>query len=59
MNDQKGKNVVEYILLVTAVLTVFILFFNPNGRYRAAMEKGLFTDPVNRIQGLSNELQLP
>jgi len=36
----RGQNVVEYILLVTAVVLVFVAVVT-NGRFRGAVEKNL------------------
>jgi hypothetical protein len=41
MRAQKGQSTVEYILLVTAVVGLVILFTNPNN--------GLFPQRVNQV----------
>ena len=59
MRNNKGQNAVEYVLLVVAVLTVLIVFLNPHGKYKSAVEHMLFSGTVNQIQGFSNQIQLP
>ncbi len=57
--NNKGQNVIEYILLVVAVLTVFILFLNPQGSYRQAIDKTVLNGTTTLIENLNNELQFP
>ena len=40
MND-RGQNVIEYILLVAAVVGVFVLLLASNGRFRTAVENNI------------------
>ena len=37
----RGQNVVEYILVVTAVVLVFVVVFAPNGRFHRAVKQNL------------------
>ncbi len=39
--NNRGQNVVEYILVVTAVVLVFVVVFAPNGPFRGAVKKNL------------------
>ena len=59
MKDRKGQNVVEYILLVAAVVVVFILFLGPNGPFKKAVENSLMKGTVTQIQHFSDQIQLP
>ena len=59
MKDIKGQNAVEYVLLVVAVLTVLIIFLNPNAKYRASIEHNLFSGSIDQIKGLNKEIQVP
>ena len=40
MND-RGQNVIEYILLVVAVVGVFVVLLALNGRFRGAVENNI------------------
>jgi hypothetical protein len=56
MRDSKGQNVVEYVLLVTAVLLVCIYFFTSG-----VMNKSLNTtlnSMVNQLDNINSEIQL-
>ncbi len=39
--NNRGQNVIEYILVVTAVVLVFIVVFAPNGPFRGAVKQNL------------------
>ncbi len=39
--NNRGQNVIEYILVVTAVVLVFVVAFAPNGRFHQAVKKNL------------------
>ncbi len=51
----RGQNVVEYILLVTAVVLVFVAVV-ANGRFRGAVEKNI-NSVVPAIDQASGSLQ--
>ncbi len=55
---RKGQNVIEYVLLVVAVLIVLILFLQKDGSYHNAIKHGLFDGTVNQISVLSNQIKL-
>ena len=56
VNNRKGQNVVEYILLVVAVVVVCIFFLRQNGPFKSAVEKSLDTT-TQRIDKASSEIK--
>ena len=57
LNDPRGQNVIEYILLVVAVVVVFIIFLNPQGKYKAAIENKLFDGTVKQLENTRSGIQ--
>jgi len=57
MKDIKGQNMVEYILLVTAVLLVSIYFFS-TGPMSRRVSSSLYSI-VNQINDAQSQIQLP
>jgi len=55
MRSSRGQNLVEYILLVTAVLVVGIFFFT-KGPMQQAVNSSLYT-VVNDINNLNSQIQ--
>ena len=56
LNDQKGQNVIEYILLAVAVLLVCIFFLGKQGPFKKAVENSLDTT-IHRIDKASAEIK--
>ena len=55
--NSKGQNVIEYILLVVAVLLVCIFFLRKDGAIRYSIENSLNATMVGQIQFISNQIQ--
>jgi Flp pilus assembly pilin Flp len=57
LRDNRGQNVIEYLLVVVAIVFVVIAFMNTqNGPMKNALDN-VFSDTVNDIQGLNRELK--
>ena len=56
-NNRKGQNVMEYILLVAAVLGVFIVFLSPTGKYKKTLENSLFNGTIKQLESVKNEIK--
>ena len=54
--NNRGQNVVEYILLITAVVLVFIVLMAPQGRFHKAVETNLNSLP-SAINSLTGEIK--
>lgn len=53
----KAQNIIEYILLVVAVLLVFLVFLNPkSGPMKNSVEKTI-NGTVNMIDSAANEIK--
>ncbi len=60
MRDAKGQNMVEYVLLVTAVLLVCIYFFTTkSGGPMPNSINATLNSIVNQIDNLNSQIQLP
>ena len=59
MTNNRGQNVIEYILLVAAVLAVFILFFQNGGMFHKTVENSLFDGALKQVKSLNSEIVLP
>ena len=59
MSNAKGQNMVEYVLLVTAVLLVCIYFFTPmsGGLMPNAINASL-NSIVNQINNINSQIQI-
>lgn len=59
MKDNKGQNIIEYILLVVAVILVFLVLLNPkSGPVKTSIETTL-NSTVNMIDATNQDIQLP
>ena len=56
MKDSKGQNMVEYILLVAAIILVCIYFFTNNGPMPNAINASL-NSIVNQINNINGQIQ--
>ncbi len=54
----KGQNVIEYVLLVTAVVSVCFLFLNLQGRFKNSLEKGILEGTVKQVEGARSQIRL-
>jgi Flp pilus assembly pilin Flp len=57
MRNAKGQNMVEYVLLVVAVVLVCIYFFTTNGPMGQAVNASL-NGIVNQINNINSQIQL-
>jgi len=57
MRDSKGQNIVEYVLLVTAVLLVCIYFFTTSGPMSNSINTSL-NSIVNQINNINGQIKL-
>ena len=55
MQDQRGQNIIEYIFLVVAVLSVCLLFLGKKGHMRDRVQKSL-DSTVNQIDKINKEI---
>ena len=58
MKDSKGQNMVEYILLVTAVLLVCIYFFMTKSGPMSNSINASLNSIVNQVNNLNSEIKL-
>jgi hypothetical protein len=56
MGNSKGQNLIEYILLVTAVVIVCIFFFARGGPMSAGVNAAL-NSMVNQVDNLSGQIR--
>ena len=56
MRDSKGQNIVEYVLLVTAVLLVCIYFFTTSGPMSNSINTTL-NSIVNQINNINGQIK--
>ena len=57
MKNNQAQNIVEYILLVVAVILVFLVVLNPrSGLLKKSVEKTL-NGSVDQIGNITNEIQ--
>ena len=56
MRDSKGQNMVEYVLLVTAVLFVCIYFCRPGGLMSTSVNASL-NSIVNQINNINSQIK--
>lgn len=57
--NSNGQNIVEYILLVVAVLLVFFVFLNPHGSPLKNSVETTLNSTINLIDNAASEIQLP
>ena len=57
MKDSKGQHMVEYVLLVVAILLVCIYFFTAKGPMPNAINATL-NSIVNQINNINGQIQL-
>ena len=55
-NKNRGSSTTEYIILFTAVISVFITFFNPAGAFNTSL-KSTFNSVTNSMMDLSLRLK--
>lgn len=57
LQNKKGQNVIEYLLLTAIVALICIIFFSPtNGPMKSGMEN-VFNDTVKDIDRLRDEIK--
>ncbi len=59
MRNSKGQNMVEYVLLVTAVLLVCIYFFTTQSGPMPNAINATLNSIVNQINNINGQIQLP
>ena len=59
MRNTKGQNMVEYVLLVTAVLLVCIFFYNSSTGPMPGIINATLNSMVNQVNNLNGQIQLP
>jgi Flp pilus assembly pilin Flp len=60
MRDKKGQNIIEYVLLVVAILIVCIYFFaNNSGGPMSQSVNASLNSIINQINNINSEIQLP
>ncbi len=52
---QKAQSVIEYVLLVAAIIAVLVVFLNPTGPFKRAIENQLNTAIVDRLNDMATE----
>ena len=55
--SNRGQSSIEYILLVSAVLIVLIVFLNPTGVFTQRIEGGILNKAVEQVNSISNDIQ--
>ena len=56
--NKTGQSVIEYLLLVSAVIIVLIIFLNPSSFFRNTVENAL-NSSVNQLEDMANNLPFP
>ena len=57
-NSTQGQSAIEYLLLLTAVITVLIVFLNPSGSFRGVVETTI-NAPANIVDTMARTAVLP
>ena len=57
MQGSRGQNIIEYVLLVAAVLLVCIYFFSTHGGPMAVGINGSLNSIVNQVNHLSGQIK--
>lgn len=57
VEQQKAQSTIEYILLLTAVVVVVIVFINPQGDFRKTTEK-ILNQTADQISNMANGINL-
>ncbi len=55
--NPKGQSAFEYVLMVAGVLVVLVVFLNPGGAFRGAVEK-VMNNAVDSINLMVNSINL-
>ncbi len=53
---KRGQSTLEYIVLVTGVIAILIIFLGPNGVFQSAYNRTLSTG-TNGMEDMANRLQ--
>ena len=53
----RGQNVIEYVLLLAAVMVLLILFLSPKAQFRKTLETSLFNGTIKQIENASRRIQ--
>ena len=56
--NKRGQNIIEYLLLVTAVAVVVIVFLSSNGPFRGALENSLNLVMVTHLTNIAQNVVL-
>ena len=56
--NHSGQSVVEYFLLIIAVVVVFLVFFRSDGPFKNTVET-VVNGPVGLLEWMANNLPLP
>ena len=56
--NKRGQNIIEYLLLVTAVAIVAIVFLSSNGPFRGALENSLNLVMVTHLTNIAQNVVL-
>jgi Flp pilus assembly pilin Flp len=59
MRDNKGQNMVEYVLLVGAVLLVCIFFYSSSTGPMPTIINATLNSMVNQVDNLNSQIQFP
>lgn len=59
MRNDKGQNMVEYVLLVTAVLIVCVFFFSSSTGPMPSLINATLNSMINQVDNLNGQIQLP
>lgn len=58
MKNGKGQNIIEYILMMAAVIVVFLIFLNPHsGPVKNSLERTL-NSTVDKIANITAQINL-
>lgn len=57
MRNAKGQNMIEYLMLVVAVLIVCIYFYSSSGPLPTIINASVYSI-VNEVQNLNSEIQI-
>lgn len=59
MKANKGQNMIEYVLLVGAVLLVCIYFYNSSTGPMPSIINATLNSMINQVNNLNGQIQIP
>lgn len=51
--DKKAQNIVEYLLFITVIIVVLVIFLGPTGPFRGAVNRAL-DGSINQLENIAS-----